>query len=342
MALTQKQYEQIKGELDDCRNPIYFFDDDCDGLCSFLLLYRYKKEGHGIVVKTHPKLDMQLIPKIDEYQSDKAFVLDVAHLEQEFIDSCKVPVVWVDHHGPFERRNIRYFNPRISKNDDNIPTTFMCYKAVMQDMWIAMVGSIADYYIPDFIDEFRKEYPDLIGSKKTVTDIYFGTKLGTLIKIFSFSLKGKSNEAMRNIKILTRIGSPYEILNQETAQGRFIFRRYENIKKLYDGLLEEALAEKSKDNFLVFTYTDEKMSFTGDLANELLYRFPDKLIIVGRKKEDDIRMSIRSSKVKIPPMLEKALVGLQGYGGGHEYACGANVKERDFKEFVERLKKQVH
>jgi hypothetical protein len=214
----------------------------------------------------------------------------------------------------------------------------MCYKVVQQDLWIAMVGCIADYYMPDFLNEFKKKYPDLLNGKKTVGDIYFSSKLGTLIKIFSFCLKGKTSEVVKNMKILTRIESPYEILNQETAKGKFIFKRYEKINKLYDSLLEDAVKAAGKEKMLVFTYSEDKMSFTGDLANELLHKFPDKIIIVGRKKDDDVRMSLRSRNILIPPILEKSLAGLEGYGGGHEYACGANIKETDFKEFVKRIK----
>ena len=336
--LTNKQTEQIKDELDNCQNPIFFFDDDPDGLCAFLLLYRYKKEGHGFVVKTHPKLDVRSAPKIEQYDADKVFVLDVANLEQDFIDASKAPVIWIDHHGPFERTGMRYFNPRINDKNVNIPTTYMCYKVVQQDLWIAMVGCIADYYMPDFLNEFKKKYPDLLNDKKTVGDIYFSSKLGTLIKIFSFCLKGKTSEVVKNMKILTRIESPYEILNQETAKGKFIFKRYEKINKLYDSLLEDGVKAAGKEKMLVFTYSEDKMSFTGDLANELLHKFPDKIIIVGRKKDDDVRMSLRSRNILIPPILEKSLAGLEGYGGGHEYACGANIKETDFKEFVKRIK----
>ena len=217
----------------------------------------------------------------------------------------------------------------------------MCYKVVKQDLWIAMVGCIADYYIPDFADEFKKKYPGLINNEKSVDDIYFNSKLGTLIKVFSFSLKGKTNEVMKNVKVLTRIKNPNEILNQETPQGKFIFKRYEKIKKLYDELLESTKEKADKGKLFVFTYADDKTSFTGDLANELLYRYPEKIIIVGRKKDDDVRMSIRSTKTKLPEILEKALVGLEGYGGGHELACGASVKERDFKEFLDRIRKSI-
>ncbi|HIC76741.1 MAG TPA: DHH family phosphoesterase, partial [Candidatus Dadabacteria bacterium] len=177
--------------------------------------------------------------------------------------------------------------------------------------------------------------------KKTVGDLYFKSKVGTLIKIFSFSLKGKTSEVMKNIKILTRIESPYEILNQETAKGKFIFQRYEKINKLYIDLLDSAVKTVGKEKLLVFTYSEDKMSFTGDLANELLYRFPDRIIMVGRKKDDDLRISLRSKNILLPPILEKSLAGLEGYGGGHEYACGANVKESHFKEFIERIKNNM-
>ena len=341
MSLTKKQYLQIKEELDNSQNPIFFFDDDPDGLCSFLLLYRYKREGHGFVVKTHPKLDVRSAPKIEEYNADKVFVLDIANLDQEFLDASKVPVIWIDHHGPFERNKVKYFNPRLNKKDANIPTTYMAYQVVKQDLWIAMIGCIADYYMPDFFEEFKKEYPDLVGNEKDVGGIYFKSKVGTLIKIISFCLKGKISDVMKSIKVLTRIKNPYEILNQETSQGKFIFNRYEKINNLYDDLLNNALKQNCDGKILIFTYSYEKMSFTIDLSNELLYRFPDKIIIVGRMKDEDVRMSIRSKDTLIPPLLEKCLSGLEGYGGGHEHACGANIKETDFDEFIKRMVKYL-
>ena len=341
--LTKKHYDEIREELDSCKNPIFFFDDDPDGLCSFLLLYRYLKEGHGFVVKTHPTLDASFANKIEQYSADKAFVLDVAKLEQDFIDASKVPVIWIDHHGPFQRCNVKYFNPRLIKSDSNIPTTYMCYKVARQDLWIAALGCIADYYMPDFIGEFKEKYPELMNKqgKVTVGDLYFDSELGTLIKVFSFCLKGKTSDVTANMKVLTRINSPNEILKQESSQGKYIFRRFEKINNLYNELLKEALGQATDSKILVFTYSDDKMSFTGDLANELLYRFPGKIILVGRKKDEDVRMSIRSSKIEIQKILEKCLVGLEGYGGGHELACGANVKRKDFKEFVKRLEESL-
>ena len=110
MALSKKQVAELREHLDNCKNPLFFFDDDQDGLSAFLLLYRYKREGHGIVVKTSSKLGTVFSNKVKEYNPDKVFILDIAEVAQEFIDAIKVPVVWVDHHGPFQRENVKYFN----------------------------------------------------------------------------------------------------------------------------------------------------------------------------------------------------------------------------------------
>ncbi len=342
MVLSTAQINQLRDHLDNCKKPMFFFDDDQDGLCAFLQLYRYKKEGKGIIVKTHPKLGTVFVRKVDEYKPDKIFVLDVAVVEQDFLDEMKVPVIWIDHHGPFERNNVKYFNPRISNWEDNHPTSFMCYQIVKQDLWIATVGCVADWFMPPFINEFKKEFPDLIDKPyKMPGDIIYNTKLGHLIRIFSFILKGKTDDVMKCVKVLTRIESPYEILNKESAQGRFIYKRYEQVNKLYEPLLNDVIRSlaNSKDSLFVFTYKDDKSSFTSDLSNEAIYRYPEKVILIAREKNEEMKCSLRSSKAVLPPLIEKALIGLDGYGGGHELACGLNIKTTDFEEFLRRFGK---
>ena len=344
MALSSNQIEQLKEHLDNCKRPLFFFDDDQDGLCSFLQFYRYKKEGKGIIVKTTPRLGAIFTNKVKEYQPDKIFILDLAIVEQDFLDEMKVPVIWVDHHGPFERDNVKYFNPRVSKWEDNHPTSYMCHQVVQQDLWIAAVGCIADWFIPPFINDFKKEFPDLIDKPyKMPGDIIYDSRLGHLIRIFSFVLKGKTDDVMKCIKVIARIHSPYEILNQETAQGKFIYKRYEQVNKMYEPLLKDVLktAEKTKDKLAIFNYKDDKTSFTSDLSNEAIYRFPNKIILIAREKNDEMKCSLRSSKTVLPPLIEKCFVGLDGYGGGHEHACGLNIKTRDFEEFVRRFKGMI-
>ena len=40
-------------------------------------------------------------------------------------------------------------------------------------------------------------------------------------------------------------------------------------------------------------------------------------------------------------VLEKALDGIEGFGGGHEHACGASVPIEDFDKFIKQLRKAI-
>jgi len=339
--LDDKDIQKIKNELDNCKNPLFFFHDDPDGLCSFLLFYRYKGEGNGVVVKrSTPQVDDKFLHKIEEYNPDKIFILDLAVVDENFTTNVNVPVVWIDHHTPLKVRNVKRFNPKIKDKTDGTPVTAICYEVVKRDMWIAFVGTVGDWFFPSFYDKFKEKYPDLVGDETDPGKILFKSKIGKLIKVFSFILKGKTQDANKCYKILTRIEDPYEILDKRTAPGKYLMKKYEKINEEYDSLLRDASNKVSKEDLLVYTYAANHMSFTGDLANELFFRFPTKLIIVGREKSGQIKMSLRFKKPLLK-ILKKALEEVDGKGGGHEYACGASVKTEDFGKFTENLKKQI-
>ena len=88
-------------------------------------------------------------------------------------------------------------------------------------------------------------------------------------------------------------------------------------------------------------YEENTISLTKDLSNELLYMFPEKVIILGRRKSGEIKCSLRSSKFILNNAMEKALIGITGYGGGHEHACGGCISEEDFERFIDNLKKEL-
>ncbi len=340
--LKKADYDAIR-EHCKCKNPLFFMHDDPDGLASFLLLYKFIKKGHGVLVKTNPVVDLKYSRKVEEYDPDKIFVLDVAIVKQDFVDSVNVPVIWIDHHDPMKLSNVYAYNPRIYDPHTYVPVTYLCHKVVesKDDLWISMVGCIGDWYFPDFSGEFSSSYPDLLDEAiSNADDAMFKSKIGTLVRVFSFAIKGKASDAMKSVKILTRINSPYDILFQKTAEGRYLYRRFEKFNMKYQKLLSEAISRMEQNNLCVFTYSGQT-SFSSDLANELLYLNPESFVIVGREKDDEVRMSVRSKKTVVLPKLKAALEGVDGYGGGHEYACGACVKKKDFKKFVEQIRNQL-
>jgi len=340
MALTEEQINEIRTELETSFRPLFFFDDDPDGLCSFLLLYRKIREGKGIVVKSSPELDEKFLKQVHEYQPDKIFILDKPMVKQEFIDGAKIKIVWIDHHEPVNMKNVKYYNPRVNDDKDNRPTSYWCYKIADDDLWIAMVGILGDWFLPVFSQEFTKLYPRLLPEDiKKPEKALFETEMGKLVRIFSFILKGKTQDVLKYIKILTRIDNPEEILMQTTSQGKFIYKKYEKTNKQYEEILKDV--KVTEDKIILYIYKDDKMSFTADLSNELLYKYPDRIIIVGREKSGEVKCSLRSTNIKLPIIIKNALKDVEGYGGGHEFASGACIKKKDFEQFIDNIRKQI-
>jgi single-stranded DNA-specific DHH superfamily exonuclease len=331
---------KVKDDISRAQKPLFLFDDDPDGLTSFLLLYRWAKKGKGVVIKSSPELNDTFLRKVDEYLPDLLVILDKPLVSQSFLDQVymrSIPVIWIDHHPVQERKHVTYLNPRNFNDEDNRPTSYWAWRIVEENVWIAAVGMVGDWHLlEDVRDSLKKKYPDLLPDEvKTPPEALFTTKIGRLVKVFAFNLKGKITEVNASIKILTRIDDPYEILDQQTPRGKFLYRKYEKINILYEEILSSI--NPGDQPIIYYTYKDNKTSFTGELANELLYRFPEKVTIIAREKGGEMKCSIRSGKVILPSRLKKALEGLEGYGGGHDLACGACIKKKHFKEFFTRF-----
>ncbi|MBU1245649.1 MAG: hypothetical protein KKH88_03200 [Nanoarchaeota archaeon] len=339
--IPESELKEIRTYLEKSENPLFFFDDDPDGLCSFLLLRKYLNKGKGIPVKSG-FLDEKFLRKVEEYSPDLVIILDKPLVKQEFIDKINVPVLWIDHHPLTELKGLHYYNPLKNDKEDNSPVAYWCYKIAKrkEDMWIAAVGSISDWHIPSFAKQFSEKNPDLLPKNiKDPAKAIFETQLGELTKIFSFILKGKTSDVRTAIGILLKIDNPYEILNQTTSKGKFLYKRIKKIKGMYDELLKKAMSEVTKDDFFVFYIPLRKIAMARDLATEIHYKYPDKAIIIAREKEDTISISVRSAKHNVQKIMEYALREFEkSYGGGHIHACGGNIAKEDWNKFIEKFK----
>ncbi len=339
--LTETQIKEIRSHLEKSHNPLFLFDDDHDGLTSFLLLYKKYKKGHGVSIKASPIAEEIYLRKIDEYHPDRVFVLDRAFLSQDLINQIRVPLIWIDHHEPLERTNVYYYNPMVPKKDDNRPTSHWCYQVAPEEkyLWIAIVGVVGDWHIPDFLNKIQ--YPELLNGKKTIEELMFDSPIGTLIKVFRFILKGETAEINKCIQLLMEIESPYDILKQQTSAGAYLYKKFLTLNKEYEKVLQEALTQKTKGKIFFFRAPEAKNSFTSIISNELLYRTKYQVLIIGREKDGEMRLSLRGKDVDVLPALKKALAQVDGYGGGHPKACGAGIKMHDFEKFLKLFKKEM-
>ena len=338
-------YKQIKDDLDSCQSPIFFYDDDPDGFCSFIQLYKYKKEGSGFIVKDSPMLKAKYFDWTISH--DRIFVLDKPMIDEDFIKLAqknRLEITWIDHHPPQDIRsfnNVHYYNPKI-KTNKNICTSWLCYNTIKHNLWIAMVGIIGDWLLPlNLRDKLIEQYPRLITKDiKTPEEALFNTEIGKIIAMVSFNLKGDSRSIRHSTNSFLKIKNPYELLDNSSEAANYIVRKYNKINEIYQKHLKRAQQSASSDGFLIYIYDTNKYSFTKELSNNLMYLYPNHFIIVGRRHNNLIKMSLRSGR-NVSEVLKKSLIGIRGAGGGHPNACGAHVEIDDFDKFIKNIKENA-
>jgi len=341
--LTKKQIKEIKEHLEKAQNPIFFFDNDPDGLCSFLLLQRYIKRGKGVAIKSFPEMTAEYFRKVSELNADYIFILDKPVVSNSFFEEVKnfnIPVVWIDHHDVQAKipEFVNYYNTSLNRFKKNEPVTYLCYRITerKEDLWLAVVGCIFDRYIPDFYPEFIRLYPDLAIKSKDAFDIFYKSQIGNIAKMFCFALKDRTSNVVKMIKFLMLVKSPYEVL-EETGKNREMHSRFKQIYRKYQKLLEKAKAVADSGRVLFFQYAGD-LSISADLSNELSYSFPDKIVVVVYIQGVKGNVSARGKKVR--EIILKAIKGLErATGGGHENAVGAQVRVEDLEKFRENIEK---
>lgn len=339
--LTKKQIKEIREHLEKAQNPIFFFDNDPDGLCSFLLLQRYIGRGKGVPIKSFPEMNAEYFRKVRELNADYIFILDKPIVSKEFLDEVKnfnLPVVWIDHHEvQIEIPDfVHYYNTSLNRMKKNEPVTYLCYKITerKEDLWLGVVGCIFDRYVPDFYSKFCKKYPDLSIKSKDAFDIFYKSQIGKIVKMFCFSLKDRISNVVKMIRFLTTVKTPYEVL-EEGNKNHEMHIRFKQVQKKYEKLLGKAKALANNDKILFFQYAGD-LSISADLSNELSYFYPEKIIIVVYIIGMKANISVRGRKIR--DTILKAIEGLEGAtAGGHENAVGSQMRV----EYLEKFRKKV-
>jgi oligoribonuclease NrnB/cAMP/cGMP phosphodiesterase (DHH superfamily) len=350
--LTEEQLEEIREHLKKAHNPLFFFDNDNDGLASFLLLRRAIGSGKGVAIKSFPDMNSSYFRKVEELNPDYVFILDKPLVSEEFLKKTfemNIPVVWIDHHETIDHfenfSNVSYYNPiKNNEKSTNEPVTYWCYQVVKnkKDIWIAITGCIGDGYLPEFYEEFLKDYSEFGKKIKTAFEGLYETEIGKITQMINFGLKDRTSNVVKMLRYLIDIKSPNELL-EENNKNKTIIQRYEFIqgrcKKLVEKAIEVGINKNSKE--MVFFQYGGDLSLSADIANEIFHKFPDKLVVVAYLKGTRANISVRWKK-DAKKITEKAIEGLENAtGGGHKNATGAQVQIEDLPRFRESLIKYI-
>jgi len=345
---TQSQSREILEHLGRAQNPIFYYDNDADGLCSFILLRKFLGRGKGVAVRSFPDLNTTYARKARELNADYVFVLDKPVVSREFINeilSIGLPIVWIDHHNVQQqeehvgRENVFIYNTALGRvNNESEPVTYLVYSLIKRKecMWLAMIGCIADHYLPDFADDFQKSYPDFWGKVREPFDAYYNTEIGKIAQAFNFGLKDSVTNVVKLQNFLISCNSPSDVFADASGNTNFL-KKYNEVKKKYDVLLE-----KAKNNvggkLIFFSYSGE-VSMSSDISNELSYLYPKKYVVVVYINGAVSNISMRGKNVR--EILKKVLNEVEGSGGGHENAVGARINTRDLEKFRDVLEKEI-
>lgn len=341
MGLTKKQIAEVKKHLENAQNPVFFFDNDQDGLCSFLILRRYIGRGRGFPIKGSPDLSKDFFRKVQEFNSDYIFVLDKPKISDEFFEEAKkfnIPFVWIDHHENDRKKIpkfVNYYNPLFNRKKTNEPVTYLCSEISTrkEDAWLGIIGCVSDNFVPKFYKNFKKKYPELCVSPKNESafDIFYNSEIGRIARIFGFALKDATSNVITMIKFLFSAKGPYDIL-EEKKENRIMHRRFFDIEKKYSELIKKAKSKISDGDKLIFFRYAGDTSMSSEIANGLKYIFPEKDVVVAYTKGAKVNISARGKNIR--EKIVKIISGLENAtGGGHENAVGAQIKKEDLEKF---------
>ncbi len=349
--LTEKQIVELKEHLEKAQNPLFFYDNDCDGLCSFLLFRRFLGRGKGVAVRSFPELNAQYAKKAQELKADYVFILDKPVISREFvgeINGMGIPLVWIDHHNvsdvDFSKEFDNFYCYNIAKNvgksKSDEPVTYIAYSLTKrkEDLWIAIMGCISDHYMPSFASEFGERYPEFWGNGiKEPFDVYYKTEIGRIARALNFGLKDSISHVVQLQNFLISCGNPEEVLSEVNSNKSFR-EKYSFVKNKYDSLIEKA-KEEAEGKLILFVYSGET-SMSSEISNELSYFYPDKYIAVVYKNGGVCNISLRGKGVK--KILSKILGEFKNSsGGGHEDAVGARIMLGDVDKFKEVLENEI-
>ena len=345
--LSQASLDDLRSRLEGASSPVFLFDNDADGLCSFLLARRALGKGKGIPVRSYPELDVGYMEQALILGADLVVVLDKPFISEksiQFLHERSVPLLVVDHHVVPKKyseeltRAFTEYNPALLSGIQNSaePVSYLMYRALgrKEDMWLMIAGCIADHYLPLEWAQFTLQFPSLSGEVKGPFEAYYATRIGQLAQFLNFGLKDSISHVNLLFTFLSACTEPTQVLGDEAPLS---FRdKVHTLSGELDRLVDE---QKILGNLIVVHYGGAT-SMSADVANKLSYLHPGKYILVAYRKGSVTNLSLRGIGVK--NLFESIFPFFPGLmGGGHEDAVGGRIVSASIDSFITAFQEKV-
>ncbi|MBM3230325.1 DHH family phosphoesterase [Candidatus Pacearchaeota archaeon] len=345
--LSQASLDDLRSRLEGASCPAFLFDNDADGLCSFLIARRTLGKGIGIPVRSYPALDVGYCEQAVLQGADLLVVLDKPFLSPESVQFAKersLPLIVLDHHAvtkpDFSVDFPLYieYNPALlsGKARSAEPVSYLMYRALgrTEDLWLLITGCIADHYLPQEWNSFTTSFPALGGTVQGPFDAYYATRIGTLAQSLNFGLKDSLSHVRSLIRFLIECSDPAQVLSDNAPssfQEKTAFLQVE---------LERILGEREVRGKVLVVQYGGATSMSADVANKLSYLYPGMFVFVAYRKGGLTNISLRGKGVKL--VFERIAQGFPGImGGGHDDAIGGRITTSEVERFITALVEEV-
>ena len=362
--LMDETCKYVKEAIDNNKKILIYGDYDCDGIMAtsiiFNTLKQYKDykagfyipnreiDGYGITkenIERFHKLNYDIIICVD----NGITLID----EIDYLNSLSMECLIFDHHTPKEQLpKAKYIlHPSISKfSDINMSAGEVCYYFSR-----AFLGINDEYLLTLAMLSTLSDMMEIKGKNREL--VRLGLEALNKNKYKNITLLMRENEEINEEKLslgvipkINAVGrivldnNLYNIVRFFTTDTESDFPKrvewIEEINKKRKMLVDEAYLNKEKncnDNSFV-SIEEIPEGLCGLLANKYLDKFNKPVVIFSKcKKEGVLKGSIRSRNgfnvIQVFDVLSDLLIT----SGGHAFAGGLSIYEKDFDNFKERF-----
>lgn len=317
---------------------VLVYNDDVDGICSCVLVKKWLAHiglEPYIIAQPMPP-EKNLIRRIQTGLPNKIIFLDMAVDQQPLVlKKLKgiADILIVDHHvisHDMSELGLVHYNPRFEDPRRYQSTSYIVYKIASRLMdlsewlWIAALGAVADYdltYSQDVIKEAQKNW-----SLETFSKIAAMIESVRVTKVMSCD---------QIVELVNNSKRPEQLL--EAGDFR---QAYEKIQTEMAAVLLDVETSAERLNSLLFYNIKSKYNIKSPISTQLSEKWPEKFIVVYEKIGKYVNASVRNQNKRfdVNRILRLAARGIRGCSaGGHEAAGAAQMLEKDWPEFKQRL-----
>jgi single-stranded DNA-specific DHH superfamily exonuclease len=373
--------EKFREIIKNASNPIMFFDTDTDGITSYLILKNKYNKLKGYFMNLNFKKQEELAKSINHDCDlviifDIALLCD--EFLETFRGKT---ILWMDHHRADNNKRIKelginYLNPLNYDENDNRPASYFAYLICnnKNNLDLAVLGSVSDFFLLDIILDFYhydklgfkrllnikdSEVDELIsfieenhGHERTdkhierddwIRYLLYNSNLGEIRGFLDFLFKLDEDDKIADgIRIIEKLTIEELIVNINSEKGE-LFEDYAKIKKKYKKVLKKVLEKDYDKDICFYSYIGDK-GFCKALSEELNYVYEDRkvsCVCFKNKDKDMYNCSLRGRCFDVRSLIDDCVYDLNANGGGHEFAVGLRISDKNFDLFKDRIMKLV-